>query len=96
MTCWREEKKCERGCVPYRQIGKKDKHFRCMGFTNLLGEPVLCVLVVTGKEYSFQIEAGIDYGATPVGDVEDEEFLKRMLEKVSIFQVDLIVYTRER
>ena len=59
------------------KLEKKDNHFTCMGFTNLLGEPVLCVVIVTGKEHSFQIEAGIDYDVMYVGDVEDEDFFEK-------------------
>jgi hypothetical protein len=61
------KKICERGCVPYKLIGKKDKHFTCLGFTNFLGEPILCVVIVTGKEYNFTIEGGIDCNMEMIG-----------------------------
>ena len=41
---------CEHGCVPYQTIAKKDKHFTVLGFTNLLGVPILCVIIITVKE----------------------------------------------
>jgi hypothetical protein len=72
-----QKKLCERGSVLYQQIGKKDKHFTCLGFTNLLGDPVLCVIIVTGKEYSFAIESGIDYDVDPIGNVEDEDCFEK-------------------
>ena len=40
----------ERECVPYQQIGNKEKHFTVLGLTNLSGEPVCGIFIVIEKE----------------------------------------------
>ena len=68
---------CERGCVPYETIGKKDKHFTVLGFTNLLGDPILCVIIITGKEEDLSVRLGIvdDDDVVAVGSIDDENFV---------------------
>ena len=76
---------CQQGSVPYDQIGGKDKHFTCMDFTNLLGDPVLCVIIISRKEYTFQTDGGIDYDVTHVGDVEDEDCFEKNIGEGKFF-----------
>ena len=68
---------CQKGCVPYKVTGKKDKHFTVMGFTNLAGEPILCVILITGKEDNFLVRTGIvdDDEVEVIGTPDDPDFV---------------------
>jgi len=39
-----------RGCKIYNVVSKRDRHCTLVGFTNLLGKHVLCVIIISGKE----------------------------------------------
>ena len=40
---------CEKGCIEQRKTTIKLKHFIVIGLTNLLGEPIFCILIIEGK-----------------------------------------------
>ena len=37
---------CEKGCIAQRKATKKSKHFTILGLTNLLGEPIFCIVTI--------------------------------------------------
>ena len=41
---------CDKGCIAKIKATKKAKHFTFIGITNLLGEPICCILIIEGKE----------------------------------------------
>ena len=51
------------------------KHFTVIGITNLLGEPICCILIIESKEELFGIRAGIYFSKNKVGDESDREEL---------------------
>ena len=51
---------CEKGCIAPRKSTRKLKIFTVIGLTNLLGEPIFCIVIIEGKEQLFGIWAGID------------------------------------
>ena len=59
---------CEKGCIEQRKTTIKLKHFIVIGLTNLLGEPICCILIIEGKEQCFYIWDGIDLSKEKVGD----------------------------
>lgn len=67
---------CEVGSVSQLKISTKDRHFTLLGFTNLKGEPVMCLLILAGIEQKFEVETGIDLTALTYGDVKDTDFYR--------------------
>jgi len=51
---------CEHGTIPYNKASHNDRHFTLLGFTALTGEPVLCVVIISGILKAFEVEMGID------------------------------------
>ena len=51
---------CDKGFIAQRKATIKAKHFTVIGLTNLLGEPIFCIVIIEGKEQLFGIWAGID------------------------------------
>ena len=41
---------CEKDCISQRKTTKNVKHFTVIGITNLLGEPICCIVIIEGKE----------------------------------------------
>ena len=41
-------------------VGKKGKRYTTIGLTALNGEPVVCIVIFAGTEWSLHIETGID------------------------------------
>ena len=37
---------CEKGCIAQIKATKKAKHFTVIGITNLLGEPICCIVII--------------------------------------------------
>ena len=58
---------CEKVYIPHRKATKKAKHFTFIGLTNLLDEPICCIVIVEGKEKLFDIWAGIDLSKEKFG-----------------------------
>ena len=64
---------CEKGCIVQRKATKRAKHFTGIGITNLLVEPICCIVFIEGKEEFFDIMAGIDFSKEKVGYESDGE-----------------------
>jgi hypothetical protein len=62
---------CEKGSVPQKMKTKKDKHITLMGLTNLLGDPVCCIVIIEGKVDAFDIRYGIDFMNQDLGSDVD-------------------------
>ena len=41
---------CERGTVPQYKVQHRDNHFTLLGFTALSGDPILCVIIISGAD----------------------------------------------
>ena len=65
----------ERGCKVYDVISKKDRHCTMLGFTKLLGKPVMCAIIVSGKEDDLSIHAGIIGELEEVGNEGNDFYL---------------------
>ena len=76
---------CEVGSVPQLKVSTKDRHFTLLGFTNLKGEPVMCLLILAGVEQKFEVETGIDLTAPMYGDVKDTDFFEKNCGKGKMF-----------
>ena len=64
---------CEKFCIAQIKATRKNKHFTVVGLTKLLGEPICCIVIIEGKEKSFDILDGIDLSKDKVGDDSDGE-----------------------
>ena len=64
---------CEKGCIAQIKSTKKTKRFTVIRITELLGEPIFCIVIIEGKEEPFGIMAGIDFSSEKVGDESDGE-----------------------
>ena len=67
---------CEIGSIPQNKASHNDRHFTCLGFTALSGEPVLCVVIIAGINDSYEVEVGIDTDAPIIGDPSDSNYLE--------------------
>ena len=56
-----EKVPCEKGCIAQIKSTKKVKHFTIIGITNLIGEPICCILIIEVKEEPIDIRASIDF-----------------------------------
>ena len=43
---WGEKCICEKGCTAKRKETRKAKHVTVIEFTNLLGEPIFCIVII--------------------------------------------------
>ena len=68
---------CERGAVPQIKVQHKEKHFTLLGFTTLSGNPVLCLLVISGVREDLNVFTGIDVGADVIGSPEDSDYFDK-------------------
>ena len=51
---------CASGTIPQQKISTRDKHFTLMPLTLLTGDPLMCILIISGKKPSAATEMGID------------------------------------
>ena len=63
-----------RGKVPQKRASTKNIKFTMIGLTAFTGEPVICILIIEGKEPKGNIEAVINISVTPVGDNRNIDF----------------------
>ena len=68
---------CTRGKVPQRKSWFKDLHSTVMAPTTFEGEPVICLVIVKGKEPKTDVETGIDIFVDEVGSIEDEDYFEK-------------------
>ena len=66
---------CARGTIPQVKVQHSERHFTLLGFTALSGEPVLCLIIISGVREHLNIETGIDPTKPILGDVNDETFI---------------------
>ena len=45
-----------------------------LGFTALYGQPVMCLVIISGVQEKWEVETGIDIDIVPVGDLGDPNF----------------------
>ena len=76
---------CERGSIPQNKSSYNDCHFTCLGFTALTGEPVLCVVIVSGITEAYEVEVGIDVDAPVIGDPSDKDFFEKNRGKGKLY-----------
>ena len=59
----------------YQSSCNKDSHFTCLGLTTLEGEPLLCVVIMSGKKRDLTVETGLDWKhlSNPEGNIDNEE-----------------------
>ena len=54
---------------PFQSAATKASHFTCMGVTSLTGEPVMCVVIITGKTRDLAVETGVNWNL--LGEMDD-------------------------
>ena len=81
---------CERGCAPQQKVSLKDKHYTVLGPTALTGEPVMCVVIFSGKKKNVLWELGLDLEAETEGDVRDDDFVQKNSGKGKLFLMGAI------
>jgi len=68
---------CETGYVPQLKASKRDKHFTLLGLTTFAGTPLMCVVIIQGKNRIPQVETGIDTSVEDyIGSYDDIDFMK--------------------
>ena len=55
-----EKLACERGTTPHQQVICSDTHFTTLGFTNTLGQLILCLIIINGNKSSADQVLGFD------------------------------------
>ena len=68
---------CEKGAIPQIKVQHTEKHFTLLGFTALDGQPVLCVIIISGVREHLNVESGIDPTKEVEGDLNDEDFVEQ-------------------
>ena len=63
------------GKIPQEKSSTRNRRFTMIGLTAFTGEPVMCILILEGKNPKGNIEAGIDISVSPVGDNKDSNFI---------------------
>ena len=72
---------CASGTIPQQKISTRDKHFTLMPLTLLTGDPLMCILIISGKKPSAATEMEIDQFQEMVCTHDDEEFFKKIVGK---------------
>ena len=57
--------------VAYDRVSVSEKRFTLIGLTALDGTPVMCILIIQGKQKDLSVETGIDITVVPEGDPKD-------------------------
>ena len=78
---------CEVGAVPQLKVSAKDSHLTLLGFMNLKGEPVICLLILADVGQKFEVKSGINMTAPTFGDVKDNDFLENGCGKGKMFPI---------
>ena len=66
---------CACGTIPQVKVQHSERHFTLLGSTALSGDPVLCLIIISGVREHLNIETGIDPTKPILGDVNDENFI---------------------
>jgi hypothetical protein len=67
---------CERGTMPKQTCATKDAHFTVLGFTSANGQPVMCVIILKGKQVKLEWSAGIDMQKLSIGEKHDPDYFE--------------------
>lgn len=51
---------CRKGETPKINATNKSKKFTVLGLTTLRGDPLVCVIILEGKEQNVFVESGVD------------------------------------
>lgn len=76
---------------PYRSVSSRHSHFTVLGVTALSGEPVLCVVIISGKKADIPVATGVDWKAftsnlhADFDDGDEIKFLKNHRGSGNIF-----------
>ena len=70
-----QQKLCmEQGTIPYKKASHTEKRFTMIGLMPLDGNPLMCVLIIQGKDPNLLVETGIDVTINPDGNHEYMDF----------------------
>ena len=67
---------CKKGKTPQTKISTRDKQYTVMGLTSLTGEPVMCVVIFSGKKPNALCELGLDLSAETFGSPDDPDYMQ--------------------
>ena len=67
---------CPVGSVPQKKVSKKEKHFTVLPLTLLSGEPLMCIIIISGVRYNVLLGMGLDGSADMVNNVSDSDFIQ--------------------
>ena len=76
---------CDKGHTPQQKTSSKDKHFTFMGLINLKGQPVMYILVISGKTPKSMVKMGIDSFQDMIGLETDEDFFENNSSEGKLF-----------
>ena len=71
-------------------VNTKNSKYTVLGVTFIDGTPLMCVLIIQGIEVHAHDCSGIDILSEPVGDVRDEDFVKKNTGKENFILVNLM------
>ena len=80
---------CHAGDEPSNSSTKRDSHFTCLGLTTFDGDPLMCVILLTGKKRNLMVETGIDTSKDieVIGDIEtygEYDFFKQFWRRKTL------------
>ena len=67
----------EKGTIAQNKCSKTNKKFTLIGLTAFTGEPVICIIIIQGKQPKPHVEAGVDILVSPIGDSNDSDFFEK-------------------
>ena len=78
---------CRKGKTPQKKAAKKDKHFTLLGLTLLTSDPLMCVIIFSGKERKDLVELGIDPFCEEeiIGELGNTDFIIKNTGKGKLF-----------
>ncbi len=83
----------EQGTIPYKKASHTDKIFTMIGLTSLDGNPVMCVLIIQGKDPNLSVETGIDVTINLMKILRIMTSSSTIMEKGNISLEDWSVHT---
>ena len=85
-----------KGMVPQLKSNAKDKHYTVLELTALSGDPVMCVVIFAGTRENRLWETGIDSFAETEGDVSDDDYFQKTVERTNDSLGDLPAHFKAR
>ena len=84
---------CSPGTIPQRKISTKNEHYSTLGLTLLDERPMSCVVIMAGENPKAKVENGIDVFVEAVGNVDDDDYFEKNIDKgKNIHVVQLVRY----